>query len=72
VGQAVEVPMFESVAHFVLGDHSAGLITSPIVDSATRGCSRDVPTQRDGYICVLVYNDKMEELLRRDQSARDD
>ena len=28
-GQAVEVPMFESVAHFVLGDHSAGLTYDP-------------------------------------------
>src|ERR687886_443776 len=28
-GQAVEVPMFESVAHFVLGDHTAGLTFEP-------------------------------------------
>ena len=28
-GQAVEVPMFESVAHFMLGDHTAGLTFEP-------------------------------------------
>jgi crotonobetainyl-CoA:carnitine CoA-transferase CaiB-like acyl-CoA transferase len=59
-GQSVEVPMFESVAHFVLGDHSAGLTYDPpIADSgyARLLARRPYPT-RDGYICVLVYNDK--------------
>ncbi len=59
-GQAVEVPMFESVAHFVLGDHSAGLTYDPPIASpgyARLLARRPYPT-RDGYICVLVYNDK--------------
>jgi crotonobetainyl-CoA:carnitine CoA-transferase CaiB-like acyl-CoA transferase len=59
-GQAIEVPMFESVAHFVLGDHSAGLTYDPpIPDTAyTRLLARRPYATRDGYICVLVYNDK--------------
>ncbi len=59
-GQAVEVPMFESVAHFVLGDHSAGLTYDPpIADPGyARLLARRPYATRDGYICVLVYNDK--------------
>jgi crotonobetainyl-CoA:carnitine CoA-transferase CaiB-like acyl-CoA transferase len=59
-GQAVEVPMFESVAHFVLGDHSAGLTYDPPFADAgyTRLLARRPYATRDGYICVLVYNDK--------------
>ncbi len=59
-GQAVEVPMFESVAHFVLGDHSAGLTYDPPIADAgyTRLLARRPYATRDGYICVLVYNDK--------------
>ena len=59
-GQAVEVPMFESVAHFVLGDHSAGLTyLPPIADAGyARLLARRPYATSDGYICVLVYNDK--------------
>src|SRR5262245_4100481 len=59
-GQAVEVPMFESVAHFVLGDHSAGLTYDPpIADSGyARLLARRPYATRDGFICMLVYNDK--------------
>jgi crotonobetainyl-CoA:carnitine CoA-transferase CaiB-like acyl-CoA transferase len=59
-GQAVEVPMFESVAHFVLGDHSAGLTFDPPVAHAgyARLLARRPYRTRDGHICVLVYNDK--------------
>jgi len=59
-GQAVEVPMFESVAHFVLGDHTAGLTYDPPLGGpgyARLLARRPYPT-RDGFICVLVYNDK--------------
>jgi len=59
-GQAVEVPMFESLAHFVLGDHSAGLTFDPPQGEAGYArllARRPYPT-RDGYLCVLVYNDK--------------
>jgi crotonobetainyl-CoA:carnitine CoA-transferase CaiB-like acyl-CoA transferase len=59
-GQAVEVPMFESVAHFILGDHSAGLTYEPPIAEpgyARLLARRPYPT-KDGYLCVLVYNDK--------------
>jgi crotonobetainyl-CoA:carnitine CoA-transferase CaiB-like acyl-CoA transferase len=59
-GQAVEVPMFEAVTHFVLGDHTAGhTFEPPIGDTgyARLLARRPYPTS-DGYICVLIYNDK--------------
>ena len=61
-GQHVEVPMFESVAHFVLADHLAGETFQPA--RAPAGYDRLLSTYRrpyktaDGYLCVLVYNDK--------------
>ena len=59
-GQAVEVPMFESVAHFVLGDHTAGLTFEP--PSGEPGYARLLARRpyatQDGYLCVLIYNDK--------------
>lgn len=44
-GQAVEVPMFESVAHFVLGDHLAGYSYEPPAGEAgyARLLARRVP-----------------------------
>jgi crotonobetainyl-CoA:carnitine CoA-transferase CaiB-like acyl-CoA transferase len=61
-GMHVEVPMFESVAHFVLADHLAGASFEP--PTAAAGYDRLVSTNRrpyptaDGYLCVLVYNDR--------------
>jgi crotonobetainyl-CoA:carnitine CoA-transferase CaiB-like acyl-CoA transferase len=61
-GQYVEVPMFESAAHFVLADHMAGATFEPGLGPA--GYDRLLSTNRrpyrtaDGYLCVLVYNDK--------------
>jgi crotonobetainyl-CoA:carnitine CoA-transferase CaiB-like acyl-CoA transferase len=59
-GQSVEVPMFESVAHFVLGDHLAGLsFEPPLGDTGYQRLVHRRPyATRDGYLCVLVYNDK--------------
>ena len=59
-GQAVEVPMFESVVHFVLGDHSAGLTYEPPIGEPgyARLLARRPYATKDGYLCVLVYNDK--------------
>jgi crotonobetainyl-CoA:carnitine CoA-transferase CaiB-like acyl-CoA transferase len=59
-GQAVEVPMFESVAHFVLGDHTAGLTFQPArgAPGYARLLARRPYATRDGYLCVLIYNDK--------------
>jgi crotonobetainyl-CoA:carnitine CoA-transferase CaiB-like acyl-CoA transferase len=61
-GQAVIVPMFEAMAQFVLGDHMAGLSFDPPEGDA--GYARLLTSHRrpyktsDGYLCVLIYNDK--------------
>jgi crotonobetainyl-CoA:carnitine CoA-transferase CaiB-like acyl-CoA transferase len=61
-GQAVEVPMFETLAHMVLADHMGGRTFDPPEGPA--GYSRMLAPHRapyatqDGYICVLIYNDK--------------
>lgn len=61
-GQYVEVPMFESAAHFVLADHLAGASFEPALGPA--GYDRLLSTHRrpyrtaDGHLCVLIYNDK--------------
>ena len=59
-GQAVEVPMFEAVAHFVLGDHTAGLTFEPPRGEPgyARLLARRPYATQDGYLCVLIYNDK--------------
>ena len=59
-GQSIEVPMFESVAHFVLGDHIAGFSWDPPAGAGgyQRLLARRPYATSDGYLCVLVYNDK--------------
>lgn len=59
-GQAVEVPMYESVAQFVLGDHLAGLSYEPPIGGTgyARLQERRPYATKDGWLCVLVYNDK--------------
>lgn len=61
-GQHVEVPMFESVAQIVLGDHLGGLSFDPPIGppgySRLTTPNRRPYRTRDGYICVLVYNDR--------------
>jgi crotonobetainyl-CoA:carnitine CoA-transferase CaiB-like acyl-CoA transferase len=62
VGQSVVVPMFEAMTQFVLGDHLAGLAFDP--PAGPPGYARLLTPHRrpyrtrDGYLCVLVYNDK--------------
>jgi crotonobetainyl-CoA:carnitine CoA-transferase CaiB-like acyl-CoA transferase len=62
VGQRVDVPMFESMVSIVLGEHLAGHLYSPSI--APTGYQRSLARDRrpyetkDGFICVLVYNDK--------------
>ena len=62
VGQRVDVPMFESLLQSVLGEHLAGHTYEPPV--APPGYGRMLANERrpyrttDGYVCVLVYNDK--------------
>jgi crotonobetainyl-CoA:carnitine CoA-transferase CaiB-like acyl-CoA transferase len=61
-GQAVELPMFETMAQFVLVDHLAGASFQPSLGPP--GYSRLLAPDRrpyptkDGYVCVLVYTDK--------------
>lgn len=61
-GQAVEVPMFETLVQIVLGDHFGGHTFQP--PTGPWGYSRlTTPNRRpyktqDGHICVLVYNDR--------------
>jgi crotonobetainyl-CoA:carnitine CoA-transferase CaiB-like acyl-CoA transferase len=59
-GQSIEVPMFESVTHFVLGDHLAGLSYEPPIGEAgyARLLARRPYATRDGYVAVLIYNNK--------------
>jgi crotonobetainyl-CoA:carnitine CoA-transferase CaiB-like acyl-CoA transferase len=60
-GQDIEVPMFETMVQFVLGDHmGGGAFVPPLGDmgyprllSRTRG---PYPT-RDGYLSLVVYTD---------------
>jgi crotonobetainyl-CoA:carnitine CoA-transferase CaiB-like acyl-CoA transferase len=61
-GQAIEVPMFESMTEFVMGDHLYGKTFEPPLGPV--GYSRMMDKNRkpyptkDGHIGVLVYNDK--------------
>src|SRR6201991_3262493 len=61
-GQRVDIPMFETMASFVMGDHMGGLTYEPPLDRG--GYARHLSPDRrpyktsDGYICVIVYNDK--------------
>lgn len=61
-GQAIEVPMFEGMAHMVLGDHLGGHSFEPPLGPT--GYARLLAPHRrpyataDGYICLLIYNDK--------------
>ncbi|ALM87110.1 CaiB/BaiF CoA-transferase family protein [Bordetella sp. N] len=61
-GDRVDIPMFETMAAFVLGDHLGGLTYEPPLDGG--GYARQLSPERrpyqtqDGYICALVYTDK--------------
>lgn len=61
-GQRVDIPMFETMASFVMGDHLGGLTYEPPLDKGgyARHLSRDRRPYEtaDGFICVMVYNDK--------------
>ena len=60
-GQAVELPMLETMAQFVLGDHMGGRTFDPPLGPV--GYSRLLAPDRrpyktsDGYVCTLVYTD---------------
>ena len=62
MGQEVNVPMFESLVHVLLGEHLAGEMFVPPLGTAgyARQLSRDRRPYRtkDGYICPFLYSDK--------------
>lgn len=61
-GQRIDIPMFETMAGFVLSEHLGGATFVPPVGK--RGYARQLSKDRkpyrtkDGYICVMIYNDK--------------
>lgn len=61
-GQQIDIPMFETMVGFIFGDHLGGLTFDPPMDGG--GYPRLLAPQRrpyrtrDGYVCVLLYNDK--------------
>ena len=61
-GQRVDVPMFESLLQSVLGEHLGGYTFEPQLGEGgyTRMLSkhRRPYETKDGYLCVLIYNDK--------------
>ncbi len=78
-GQEIEVPMFEIMASFLLIEHIAGAVYDPpmgppVYTRAVTPFRRPYKTQ-DGYVSVLVYNDKQwrrfTELAQRPDLAAD-
>lgn len=61
-GLQLEVPMFETMVHSVLGDHIGGEAFQP--PQGALGYKRTLNKDRrpyptkDGYICVIIYTDK--------------
>jgi crotonobetainyl-CoA:carnitine CoA-transferase CaiB-like acyl-CoA transferase len=77
-GQSVELPMFETMAQFVLGDHLGGRSFDPPIGDAGNprlmSETRRPYATRDGHVCALVYTNKQwksffEGLGRLDQYA---
>lgn len=69
MGRALEVPMFETMVSFVMGDHMGGRTFDPPLDDG--GYQRQLSIHRrpqktsDGYICALIYSDKQWEAFAR-------
>lgn len=61
-GQAIEVPMFETMVQATYGDHMGGLSFSP--PEGPPGYKRQLNKERrpcatkDGFVCVIIYTDK--------------
>jgi crotonobetainyl-CoA:carnitine CoA-transferase CaiB-like acyl-CoA transferase len=61
-GQRIDVPMFESLLQTLLGEHLSGRTFVPPMPG--EGYARVISKERrpyrtsDGWVCVLVYNDK--------------
>ncbi|MGI9480302.1 MAG: CaiB/BaiF CoA transferase family protein [Hyphomicrobiaceae bacterium] len=60
-GQHIEVPMFETVASFLLTEHIGGRAFDPPLANAGNARvlseNRKPARARDGYICILPYTD---------------
>ena len=78
-GQRIDVPMFESLLQLVLGEHLAGETYVPPQGGLGYGRmlakGRRPYATKDGYVCVLVYNDKQWraffELIGRPELLKD-
>jgi len=61
-GQLVEIPMFETMLGFVLGDHLGGRVFDPPLDQGGYGRllspDRRPYRTRDGFVCTMIYNDR--------------
>ena len=61
-GQAIEVPMLETMAQFVLADHIGGAaFVPPEGEMGYRrllSCTRGPYPTKDGYLAVVVYSDR--------------
>jgi crotonobetainyl-CoA:carnitine CoA-transferase CaiB-like acyl-CoA transferase len=74
-GQRLDVPMFETMAGFVMSDHLGGLTYEPPLDRG--GYARHMSPDRrpyqtnDGFISVIIYNDKQWKNFF-DATGRDD
>lgn len=61
-GQEIEIPMFETMVQFVMGDHMGGLTFDP--QQGEPGYKRQLNKERrpyetqDGYVCVIIYTNK--------------
>ncbi|OPY03973.1 MAG: Formyl-coenzyme A transferase [Syntrophaceae bacterium PtaB.Bin038] len=61
-GQAIDIPMFETMVQFLLGDNLYGETFIPALGPA--GYVRILAPERrpyatkDGYVCAVIYNDK--------------
>lgn len=60
-GQAIDIPMFETMVPFMLGEHMAGQTFDP--PEGSPGYPRMLARERtpyvtrDGFLCALIYND---------------
>lgn len=60
IGQAIEVPMLETMVQFVLGDHMAGHAYQPPIDSMgyrrLKATTRGPYPTKDGHLCIVLYS----------------
>ncbi|MBE7202148.1 MAG: CoA transferase [Parafilimonas terrae] len=60
-GQRLDIPMFETMASFVLADHMGGRLFDPPLGppgyARLLSPDRRPYATRDGFVCALIYND---------------